>query len=590
MIRVGVTTGLYMVARAEELATSLKKIGYGLTRGTDCIEISGDTPHEIDYSIGQEIRHLSEKQGMTLCFHGSLTTPIGIPERSDWRDAQDHIEKSIRSAVFSGSEYVLFHACLHFWLEMITYTSSKLEIVMCDSDGYFVSEILYKDRRLRKWFLGKMWDYERPYPQQIVDEDNLQEASGRARIESDMWSRNEELRRRSQIEKDVQSGKITIEEGNKRAAKVQKDVSTEGGLIYSKKMRKYVTEKAEKKMKEDDYAKRKWRVDAYGKLTDAYDIVSHYMFFNRDPIWIAMAEVYKEIIAPYNMDYSDDGWLDRAWTHAQEHNDREFKRFYYAAVCAKFLEGHLKAALEFINGKLMKELKQYPDSERLIANAKKLKITIEIPDARDPKYAGLYLLWDAKQLYAAIKTIRKVLKTDRVFMTMDWEHWAGQGVDPLNEIKRLKKIAPDFGRYILSVHSNLPNPLHAHYPIELGDIELYKLTYFLRETGMGKQPGYDVYLFFERGGGEDPFRQAVDALKLIVKYVEKGVPPDELPEEFFGIKHTGLDFWRQEQIMRDHRFEPLKDLLEIPEEEWGLLSSAATKKGKTKEFKKGEMR
>ena len=34
----------------------------------------------------------------------------------------------------------------------------------------------------------------------------------------------------------------------------------------------------------------------------------------------------------------------------------------------------------------------------------------------------------------------------------------------------------------------------------------------------------------------------------------------------------------------------LKDLLEMPEEEWGFLSSAATKKGKTKEWKKEELR
>ena len=75
--------------------------------------------------------------------------------------------------------------------------------------------------------------------------------------------------------------------------------------------------------------------------------------------------------------------------------------------------------------KLMDELKQYPDSDKLIETAKNLKITIEMPDARDPKYAGLYLLWHPKQVYAAIKTLRKSLKTDRIFMTIDWEHIAG---------------------------------------------------------------------------------------------------------------------------------------------------------------------
>ncbi|MEE9323910.1 MAG: hypothetical protein V3U72_05205 [Candidatus Aenigmarchaeota archaeon] len=587
MIRVGVTTGLYYIARAEELATSLKKIGYALTRGTDAIEISGDTPHEIDYTIGKEIRHLAEKQGLDLCFHGSLTVPMGIPERSDWRDGQDHIEKSIRSAVFSGCKYVLFHACLHFWLEMITYTSQKLEIIMCDYLGRFVSEVLKENEKLREWWIYKMWYYDRPYPQQIVEEEELLKANGRAATEIRIWE-DQEYQKRLKEEAEKSPPK-TEKEVKRLQNKVREQVSKEGGVLNSIKTKKYIEEFARQKMMEKSYSKRRWRVDSYGKLTDSYEIMAHYMFYNKDPIWIAMAEVYKDVLAPYKMDYSDDRWVDKAWIKAQERNDREFKRFYYAAVAAKFLEGHMKEALNFINGKLIKELKRYPDSDKLIENAKNLKITIEMPDARDPKYAGLYLLWDPKQIYAAIKTIRKTLKTDRIFMTVDWEHIAGQGLDPLIETENLEKIAPDFGKYVISVHSNTPNPLHAHYPIELGDIEIYRLNYFLRKTGFGKQ-GRDVYLWFERGGGDDPFRQAVDALKLCAKFLEKDVHPDELPNEYFGIKHTGMDFWRQEQIMRDHRFEPLKDLLEVPEEEWGLLSTAATKKGKTKEFKKEEMK
>ena len=595
MIKVGVTTGLYYIARAEELATSLKKIGYALTRGTDSIEISGDTPHEVDYTIGKEIRHLAEKQGLDICFHGSLTVPMGIPERSDWRDGQDHVEKSIRSAVFGGCKYVLFHACLHFWLEMMTYTSQKLEIIMCDHVGYSVSEVLYENKRLREWFLGKMWDYDRPYPQQIVEEDDLQDATGRAQTERELlWRKLRDEKMRGYLKGYLdESGKqikpIPPDVEKKVMERIEKEVSEESGMFYAKRVGKYITEYARKKMTAKSYSKRRWRVDCYGKLTDAYEIMSHYMFYNKDPIWVAMTEVYKDVLAPYKMNYSDDKWLDRAWTHAQEYNDRKFKEFYYGAVAAKFLEGHMKEALKFINGRLIKELKQHPDSDKLIQNAKNLKITIEMPDARDPKYAGQYLLWHPKQIYAAIKTIRKTLKTDRIFMTVDWEHIAGQGVDPLVEIGNLERIAPDFGKYVLSVHSNTPNPLHAHYPIELGDLEIYKLNWFLRKTGFGKEGGH-VYLWFERGGGEDPFRQAVDALKLCAKFLEKDVPPNELPEEYFGIKWTGLDFWRQEQIMRDHRFDPLKDLLEIPEEEWGMLSTAATKKGKTKEFKKEEMR
>jgi len=589
MIRVGVTTGLYYIARAEELATSLKKIGYALTRGTDAIEISGDTPHEINYSLGKEIRDLAKKQGIDLCFHGSLTTPFEIPERSDWRDAQDHVYKSIRSAVFAGCKYVLFHASLHYWLEMITYTTSKLDIVMCDFDGNFISEILYKDARLRKWFGEKMWEYERQYVMQILRHEEIQEAEGRAYSEVSLWREKEFRRRVDEIiakNPEIINDKEKLKEVEEN---IIKDIGAEAAKMQGRLSKQYLTEMAIKKMANPDPNKRKWKIENYGKLLDAYDIMIHYLFFNKDPMWLAMVEVYKDVIDRYKIDYNDDFWLDRAWKTAQETNDRAFKEFWYAVVGAKYLEGHLKDALNFINGTLIKELKKYPDSDELIKIAKNLKITIEIPDAREPKYAGQYILWHPKQLYATIKTIRKTLKTDKIFMTMDWEHLAGHGIDPLIEIENLKKLAPDFGKYVLSVHSNSPNPLHAHYPLELGDLEIYKLSWFLRETGFGKQ-NFDVYLWFERGGGDDPFRQSVEVLKLCAKFLEKDVPPDELPEEYFGIKLTGMDYWRQRAIMLEHRFEPLKDLLEMPEEEWGMLSSVATRKGKTKEFKKEEMR
>jgi len=601
MIRVGVTTGLYYIARAEELATSLKKIGYALSKGSNSIEISGDTPHEIDYTLGKEIRALAEKQGIHLCFHGSLTTPFEIPERTDWRDAQDHVCKSIRSAVFSGCKYVLFHACLHFWLEMITYTSSKLEIVMCDHHGRFISEIFFENKKMRDWFAVKMWQYERQYPQQILSEEELQEASGRVGTEIRIWETEENRRRLAERLKKYPiimtpygpEQDIKPEERKRIENEVVKDVSMEGGKMYSENYRKYMGEMVKERMQRDPIGNRRWRVDNWGKLTDAYDIMAHFMFYNRDPIWIAMAEIYKDVLASYKMDYSDDWWVDKAWRRAQDLNDRDFKQFWYAAIGAKFLEGHMRDAMDFLNKRLIDEIKSSPfppeDIKKLIDITKNLKITIEMPDAREPRYAGLYILWHPKQIYTAIKTIRKTLGTDRLFMTVDWEHIAGHGVDPLIEKDYLKKLAPDFGKYVLSVHSNAPNPLHAHYPIELGDMEVYRLNWFLRETGFGKQ-GFDVYLWFERGGGDDPFKQSVDTLKLCAKFLEKDVPPDHLPEEYYGIKMTGMDYWRQEQIMRDHRFEPLKDLMEVPEEEWGLLSSSATKKGKAKEFKKAEMR
>ena len=175
---------------------------------------------------------------------------------------------------------------------------------------------------------------------------------------------------------------------------------------------------------------------------------------------------------------------------------------------------------------------------------------------------------------------------------MDFEHLATQGYDALLESRNdiLKKS--DFGALTIACHSNHPNPLQPHQPIEIGDVILYELLYNLRVTGFGKgQPGY---LVFERGGGQDPFAHSVDALRLIAEFLEKEPPtlPKELPLEFFGMKGlTGGDIQRQAQIVRDHAFEPMKDLLEIPEEEWTMISQTAIKKGKRPEvWKRGEFR
>lgn len=209
MLKVGVTTGLYYVARAEELATIVKKIGYGLTRGSDVIEISGDVPHEVDYTDGKEVRYISEKQGLDLLFHGSLTVPLEIPERSDWRDAHDHMQKSIRSAINSGCKYTLFHACLHFWVEMLTYVGTKLEITMCDHLGNFISEILYQNQELRNWFIDKVWELgEGRYPNQILTHEEAAEAANMAHAEMRIVSQREA----NKIEDEFKTKVINIKE------------------------------------------------------------------------------------------------------------------------------------------------------------------------------------------------------------------------------------------------------------------------------------------------------------------------------------------------------------------------------------------
>ncbi|RLJ05767.1 MAG: hypothetical protein DRP18_02325 [Candidatus Aenigmatarchaeota archaeon] len=596
--KVGVTSGLYYIARAEELGTMVRKLGYTLTRGTSAMELALDVPHEITETEGEEMRHIAKKQGVDLLLHGSLTIPMCIPERTDWRDAQDHMEKSVRSAVYAGCKYVNFHSCLNIWLELMTYTSRKLTMSFCDHEGRFISKILKESEDLREWFVRERWS---EYAGDVLSRVEHQRISARVSAErGEVYVSEkrrelaEEISKKQQalVEK-LSKGEISKAEAEKKIKLLddkrkerEKEIIKKASEEQSKLVEKYFKDAIREKLRKGE----KWESEelrAVVGIIDGYHIMAHYMFYTKDPIWVEMTKYYKDVMEKYKLDYNNKNWLDEAWKKAEEENDRKFKEFFYGVVGAKFLEGHIKRLLEWMEGDLIhKELKGKPE---LIENAKKLQIAIETPDARDPAHAGLYLIWHPVQIYVAVKMIRKNLKTNRVWMLQDFEHAATQGIDPIKEMEKIIKIIPDFGELTIAVHSNAPNPGHSHLPLEIGDVRIYKLLYYLMVTGFGKKQ--TVYLIYERGGGDDPFKQSVEVLKLCVKYLERNVHPDDLPPEFFGVK--GLiagDINRQRQIIEDHLTEPLKDLLEVPEEEWGFLSSAAQRKGKLKEWEKGKWR
>ncbi len=610
--KVGVTTGLHYIARSEELATTVKKLGYGLTRGTSCIEIALDVPHEVTETEGVELRHIAGKQNVHVLMHGSLTIPMGIPERSDWRDAQDHIEKSIRSSVRSGAKYVDFHACLNIWLELMTYTSRKLTMSFCDHEGRFISHILKECEPLREWFVEERGN---DYMRDILKRKEFTEMESEITLEVDRWYKEEQQKRLSAadmppevIERVLQTGVCPdfrppiepgmspeqqrrviaeTEEKQKRGQEIVDEIRRERTIRSSEKQKEVIDRTLLDKLATGG----EWdseELRAVVGILDGYHIMAHYMFYEKDPMWVEMAKFYPILKEKYNMDYSNPNWLHEAWRKAEDENDRIFKEFFYGVVAAKYLEGHMKKALEWRDKVLIpKELAGQP---KLQQYARDLILAIETPDARDPQHAGLHLLWSNRQIYVAVRVIREKLKTNNIWMLADFEHTATQGVDPIKDMEELVRLAPNMGSICISVHANAPNPSHAHEPLELGDIRVYKLLYYLRQTGFGK--GRDVYVIYERGGGDDPFKRSVETLRLMIEQLVKDIHPSRLPPEFFGYKGAVAgDEVRQLQIVRDHAWEPLKDLMEMPEEEFTILSTAATKKGKRPEqWKKAEFR
>ena len=600
-LKVAVSTGLFGIAKGEELATVVRKIGYGLTRGTSAIELAEDVPHEVEFTDGIELRYIAKKQGIDINMHGSLVIPFCIPELIQWQEAQDHAEKSIKAAVYAGAKYIDFHSCLHFWVEMLTYTGARLEIMMADWYGRFINHILAESEKLREYFVDEFWE---KYGNAILGE-KFRPIYYRAEEES-----KEELAR--ELDKPVE---------NIIMGRIPKGSYERLGEINRVMMEKFIRERLLDflKNKEEWYYFGKER----GDYRDACEIVANYLFFEQDPIWKDMLKMYEKELEQYIKKYgypdpsTKDGrkWLKKCLEDVEKTGELKFKEFFYGTVGAKLMQGHLVELCRWMHGKKMRvkknslpeiienELKiiNPPNREKhkkeLMEILKDLVIAIEEPDARDPSYAGRYMLWRTKQIYVAIKHTRRMLKEednphwDKIMLLVDFEHISTQGVDPLDEITDLVRVVPDVGKYIKTVHCNRPSPLHSHFPLELGDDLVYKLLWMLTNAGLGKD--HTVYLVFERGGFKDPFRQAVTVLRLCVRFLQKNTHPDKLPDEFYGVYPRGLlAEERQWVTVFQHRMDPLKGLIKIPEEDYTFLSRAAiTELGKKpEEWRKEEYR
>lgn len=605
--QVGVSSGIYMAAHSPELGSIVRKLGYALTRGTNAIELAADVPHEIDYTQGKELRYIADKQGLTLLFHGSLTVPITMPERGEWRDAQDHIQKSVRSAVMGGCKYVNFHACLRIWLEMMTYAGRKLTMAFCDHKGNFISEILKENEKLREWFVQRKWDI---YGGDILTDEERRGISTPAEVARDV----ERSRMINELLQRAEKEGWPEERIRKESERIIEEISSKATKAVIENYKDRIRKKLEKGGKWDSEELR-----AVVGIIDGYHIMAHYLYYKKDPIWMAMAEMYKDVVESEkyrSVEYSKNGktyayspgglegevdyWLDAAWEKAEARNDRRFKEFFYAVCAAKYIEGHLERTFEWTKKEDGDGLIAYIEREaerdqkrELREASKNLKITLEIPDARDPTYAGLYTICRVKQIYAAVKTIRETLKNkggDKVFMLIDFEHITTQGFDAFEEIKDFVKLASDAGKYILSLHVTKPTPLHHHIQVEIGDIDVYKLLWELRTVGLGKH--HTTYLIYERGGERDPFKQSVTAIKLMVDQLAQETKPGELvaKPEFFGVKGPSIGSEeRQRAIIQEHTRDPIEGLLVVPEEKYTALGKAATEKAGAEKWKKEEL-
>lgn len=322
-------------------------------------------------------------------------------------------------------------------------------------------------------------------------------------------------------------------------------------LRESKKEGEKITEEENKKIEEEAVKEgiKSFVVSqdlAYGSEKIAYYIVAKWMMMEKQQLWMNI--VGKML--------SDDDLInlanipDKSWV---------------SAVSAMYILGHFTP----------KDTKAYPDPKQLLKKFN-LLFVFETPMAGHGTEGLMRLARPRDMCFLA-----KAINSDFVGVAYDSEHMLGSNINPLTEAESLPAKA---GELIKVIHLGYPTPHSpAHMPIPVGSeaqLFLYRVLFELRKKGFT-----EGYLIFERAG-EQSIQQSVIAIRLMVQFLEKDVPPDKLPEEFYGMKPGGPEIARQLVAIREHALDPMKGLITVPEEEHGFFGKAAIEKGKGEEWKK----
>ena len=281
---------------------------------------------------------------------------------------------------------------------------------------------------------------------------------------------------------------------------------------------------------------------SYGPEKAAYYIVAKWMKEKGDPLWRA---IVGENIKDKDLPKPD---KIKKWV---------------PAVSAKYVWGHF----------CPKE-KEYKDPKKLM---EKYKIyCLFEADMGAGGVEGMSRLIRPRDMIV----LSQAIKSKWTGICIDFEHILSQNINPVKEIESIPYGAAE---RVKLLHLGFPTPLvPAHMPIPLGSKEqlwLYERIFELRKKGFEKG-----WMIFERAG--NPREQVILVIRLIKEFLERDIPPKELPIEFYGIRPQGPEMRRQELTMREHALDPLKGMLSVPEEEYTFLSKAATDKGKAELWKK----
>ncbi|MGC9310422.1 MAG: hypothetical protein ACP5E4_01715 [Candidatus Aenigmatarchaeota archaeon] len=563
---IGVSSGMFGMAQPQEkigLIDLSQKGFYSALKGVNFTQIDLETSAEfIAPEIHSKLQKLREEMKINYGIHG-LSAAMGAKGifldsaiKDDWERTQDALVRDIRRSAEAGAKYYLQHASETNPYGWLGKDFQSTDIVDIWGRPLYVFLEDPENRDVYEW---------------LITQDEVRSVGG-ATVDEIKKGISYDLRREAEAMVDRQmqiEGKFLTRESYERDQAKFMALSKERDDRIEKYFNENLEPKAIKQAK--DAIKRSIMRPTlhYGPERLAYIATAKWMSLRGDPLWKGI--VGNKSIDSIKYDYNK--WVP--------------------AVSLKYIYGHFfpeDAKRE--DGYRPQDPKPYMKEHNLffVIETETLKAGVEdMPRVANPAHFVVLCREMESRGLGLFKA------------AIDFEHCLGAGLWPVAEKGHtgkgfIEEMLPNGGKYVNVLHVGWPTAIGpAHVPIYLGSDQqewLYQWLYLLKKKGFDESE--DRFIIFERAGGVggDPVDQSTMALKKIVDFLRMDVKPEDLskPENlhFYGVEDASLKM--QEVQIREHAMDPIRGLLQVPEEQHGFIGGTAVQKGKGKEWEAGKMR
>jgi len=622
--KIGVSSGWWSIGRSEELLGLASKIGSTVTHGVNFVQVDFESIAEFqEPDVIKNIKRLIDTLQVDWGMHGEIGEMMALESALEvfWRHSHRRLHQYLDTIYIKFfvegdyreyvPRYIAFHASnlptIAMIVERFRY-AGQMTVTPSGSTNWidFVNE--RGNEKLKEWIEKSGLIYFLIGRESGILFESLEEIKNKVKS----WAIGEALKN-VDVDKKVaelrKSGFSEEEAKRKVIEEVEREVSIN--------LEKYAWEFFR------NITKLRFAEGSIIHEDVAYLIIARYLYEKRwdpkEPLWNLFfgEKSWEDLEKEFGIEFLDKGGEVRlppqivalvaaryVLGHFQEKNKEEFLLEQKRLLERVFPKDQVKKMIdEFLSKTPFEKLEILNKliSDKSGKNKRKFVILFENPEITVAGWEGLQRLIHATDIYKMVKAAEKITNNVYLGMVFDQEHYLHNNLDPLNEIKSLQEEAKDAGKFLLVFHVGAPKPYHpAHHPIDIGSEAqywIYKYAFELRKVGFGKNENEGIFIF-ERGGargGQYPAQfigQSPAALRIIVSFLEKEVEPEKLPPEFYGISPSEIiSEERQLAIIKEHFFDPLKGVLQVPEEEYTFLGAKAIEKGKRpEEWKREELR